>query len=87
MLDILYSIVLLLIIAPLFCILYTLFLIVQRFLRVMMDNLMICIIALLGRTPSINTVLATKISGPGMSSNFYNKMSENKVYMLVESWL
>lgn len=52
-----------------------------------MDNLMICIIALLGRTPSINTCLATKISGPGMSSNFYNKMSENKVYMLVESWL
>lgn len=84
---ILFSVVLLVLIAPLFCLLYTCFLIIQRFFRTMLDNIMVCVIGCLGRTPSIDTFIAKKISGPGMSHNYFNKIAENNVYLLVQSAL
>ena len=39
----------------------------------------------LGRTPSRNTMIAKKISGPGMSKDFYMSINEEDVYVLMRS--
>mgnify|MGYP006995478688 FL=1 len=57
------------VIVPFAAIFYFLFLIIQRIWRTFTDNFMICIIGCLGRTPSRDTAIARKVSGPGMSRN------------------
>lgn len=69
------SILYLFVIAPLVCFLYFLFLLLQRGLRTITDSIMVCLIGCLGRTPRRDTNIATKISGPGMSHNFFMSIS------------
>jgi hypothetical protein len=54
-------------IAPIVAFFYTLFSLIQRGFRTITDAIMITLISKLGRTPSRNTAIAKKISGPGMS--------------------
>ena len=70
-LKILASILFLLIIAPLICLLYIIFLILQRLLRTFTDTIIICFVGCCGRTPSTDTAIAHKISGPGMSRSYF----------------
>jgi len=46
---------------------------------------MLFLIRKLGRTPSRNTAIAKKISGPGMSKSYYMSINEEDVYILVQS--
>lgn len=57
----------LIIISPIVCIFIILFAIVYRIWRTFTDCIMLFLIRTLGRTPSNNTAIAKKISGPGMS--------------------
>lgn len=75
----------LIIISPLIVFLYFILLMIQRFLRSISDGIMLCFIKCLARTPSTNSSMATKISGPGMSRNFYYSINEEDVYILVQS--
>ena len=45
---------------------------------------MLFIIAKLGRTPSKNTAIARKISGPGMSRTYFMSIAEEDVYVLTQ---
>ena len=44
---------------------------IQQIFRRTLDKIMMIIFKYLGRTPSRNTMIAKKISGPGMSKDFY----------------
>lgn len=70
-LSCLFAILFLVVIAPLVCLFYFLFLVLQRVGRTITDTIMVCIIGKLGRTPSRDTAIAKKISGPGMSRNYF----------------
>lgn len=70
-LSCLFAILFLVVIAPLVCLFYFLFLVLQRVGRTITDTIMVCIIGKLGRTPSRDTAIANKISGPGMSRNYF----------------
>jgi len=59
------------VIAPLGAIIVMLFAIFQFLLRTFTDCIMLCLISTCGRTPSNNSAIATKISGPGMSRQYY----------------
>ncbi len=48
---------------------------------------MACLIGCLGRTPSRDTAIAKKISGPGMSRNYFYSISEEDVYILTQAIL
>jgi hypothetical protein len=63
----LFSIIFLILIAPIVALFYILFSLIQRGFRTITDFIMITLISKLGRTPSRNTAIAKKISGPGMS--------------------
>lgn len=80
----LFAIVFLLVIAPLVCLIYFLFLVLQRLGRTIGDTIMVCIIGKLGRTPSRDTAIAKKISGPGMSRNYFFSIAEEDVYVLTQ---
>jgi hypothetical protein len=67
----LFAIVNLIIIAPITTTFYSLFLIIQRGFRTFTDEIMLFLIKHLGRTPSKDTSIARKISGPGMSRGYY----------------
>lgn len=69
-------IILLVVIAPVICFIYFILLVLQRFLRTVTDTIMACLIGCLGRTPSRDTAIAEKISGPGMSRNYFYSISE-----------
>jgi hypothetical protein len=45
--------------------------IIARGFRAVTDAVMLFLIKKLGRTPSRNTAIAKKISGPGMSKEYY----------------
>lgn len=66
----------LVIFTPLIVAAYSLFLIAQKLLRTFTDGIMLVIIGKLGRTPSRDTAIARKISGPGMSRNYYYSINE-----------
>lgn len=74
--KILASILFLIIIAPLLCFLYILFLILQRVLRTFTDAVVVCFVGCCGRTPSTNTAIASKISGPGMSRDYFYSINQ-----------
>ena len=63
---------------------YFIFLVIQRLFRTFTDKVMLCIIAKLGRTPSKNTAIARKISGPGMSRTYFMSIAEEDVYVLTQ---
>lgn len=69
------SILYLLLIAPLVTFFYLLFLLLQRGIRTLTDTIMVCLIGCLGRTPRRDTNIATKISGPGMSNNYFSSIT------------
>ena len=73
-----------LILSPLFSFLYLSFLIVQRVFRTITDKIMLFLISKLGRTPSRDTAIARKISGPGMSRSYFLSIFEDDVYILTQ---
>lgn len=66
----------LLIIAPVRSLAIILFRIFQRVFRGVTDTIMFYLIKFLGRTPSRNTGIAWKISGPGMSKSYFMSIDE-----------
>lgn len=64
------------IVSPIVALFIALFAILQRIFRTITDTIMLCLIRYLGRTPSKNTAIAKKISGPGMSKEFYMSINE-----------
>jgi len=48
---------------------------------------MLFLIKKLGRTPSKDTNIARKISGPGMSRGYYYSIAEEDVYILTQAAL
>jgi hypothetical protein len=87
LLQILFSALSLIIISPLVSLVYFLFLVIQRGFRTFTDAIMIVIIAKLGRTPSRDTSIAKKISGPGTSRGYYCSIAEEDVYVLTQAKL
>lgn len=63
----LFYIISVIILAPIVALFWTIFSVIQRGFRSVTDFIMITLISKLGRTPSRNTAIAKKISGPGMS--------------------
>lgn len=64
-----------------------LFCLIQRGFRTIVDKLMVFLFRKMGRTPSRDTSIAKKISGPGMSKEFYMSINEEDVYVLIRSRL
>ena len=62
-----------------------LYCLLQQLFRRLLDKIMMTIFKHLGRTPSRNTMIAKKISGPGMSKDFYMSINEEDVYVLMRS--
>jgi len=87
LLQVLLAVISFVVISPLFSTLYFLFLVVQRGFRTFTDAIMIVIIAKLGRTPSRDTSIARKISGPGMSRGYFCSIAEEDVYVLTQACL
>lgn len=59
--------------------------VVVNLFRRVFDKIMMCVFTKLGRTPSRDTFVARKISGPGMSKDFYMSINEEDVYILIRS--
>ena len=79
--------VFLVIMTPVVSGLYIMFLMLQRGFRTLTDLIMLVIFKKLGRTPSHNTAIAKKISGPGMSRNYFFSINEEDVYVLTQAAL
>lgn len=57
---------------------------VLRFLfRSLYDKFMFCTVSCCGRSPVRDTGIAWKISGPGLSRQYYQSIKEGDVYVLV----
>jgi len=54
-------------------------------MRKITDSIMLCLLRCCARVPSYDTAIATKISGPGMSNQYYLSILEEDVYILVQS--
>lgn len=76
-----------LILSPILCALYSVFLVIQRAFRTVTDGFMLFVFAKLGRTPSRDTAIAKKISGPGMSRSYFTSINEDDVYVLTQAEL
>lgn len=63
------------------------FCLLQRVFRTLFDKFMLFLFRKVGRTPSRDTSIARKISGPGMSKDFYMSINEEDVYVLMQSKL
>ena len=72
------------VIAPIICFLYSLFLVIQRIFRTVTDIIMLFLIKRLGRAPSRDSVIAKKISGPGMSRKHFMSIDQEDVYILTQ---
>ncbi len=53
-----------------------LFCLIQRIFRMALDKFFLILFRKVGRTPSRDTSIARKISGPGMSKEFYMSINE-----------
>ena len=73
-----------LILSPILVVLYSVFLVVQRIFRTITDKIMLFLISKLGRTPSRNSAIARKISGPGMSRSYFLSIASEDVYVLTQ---
>lgn len=87
LLRLIFTLLNLIVFSPLVCLAYTLYLIIQRGFRTFTDTIMLFIISKLGRTPSRDTAIAKKISGPGMSRSYFYSINEEDVYVLTQSAL
>lgn len=72
---------------PLKTVLLFIFYVTQRMFRRLFDCCLLCCFGTCGRTPSRDTSIARKISGPGMTKDFYMSINEEDVYVLVQSEL
>lgn len=72
---------------PIINAIYFTFLLLQRGIRTVTDAIMFLLIAKIGRTPSRDTAIAKKISGPGLSRNHFFSILEDDVYVLTQSCL
>lgn len=70
-LIILWALLLLCILSPLGSFFALLWVVIRQLFRITFDALILCLIGRLGRVPSHNTSMAWKISGPGMSKEYY----------------
>jgi len=77
----------LLLLAPFLSIFITIWSLISQVFRRSLDKIMMAIFTHLGRTPSRNTLVAKKISGPGMTKDFYMSINEEDVYVLMRSQL
>ncbi len=73
------------VIAPFMAFFMSLFTILRQFFRFSLSKIMVFFIRYLGRTPSRNSAIAQKISGPGMSKQFYMSINEEDVYVLTQA--
>ncbi len=64
-----------------------LFCLIQRGFRTTVDKLFVTLFRKVGRTPSRDTSIARKISGPGMSKEFYMSINEEDVYVIIQARL
>ena len=53
-------------------------------MRTISDNILLCFMSCCGRTPSRDTSMAKKVSGPGMSRNYFFSIAERDVYILTQ---
>ncbi len=67
LITIILQLLLLIILAPFLALINLLYGFFQKIIRTITDKIMLFLISKLGRTPSKNTAIAKKISGPGMS--------------------
>jgi hypothetical protein len=78
---------LLLLLHPLFALFILLFSVVRFLFRTLYDKFMFCTVSCCGRSPVRDTGIAWKISGPGLSRQYYQSVRENDVYVLVTAEL
>lgn len=83
--TILFKIIMAFLLAPIASFFVLLFIVVRRGLRTVTDCILLAMISKLGRTPSRNSAVARKISGPGMSKEYYMSITEEDVYVLTQS--
>lgn len=74
-------------VTPFLMLLFLFLRLMQLILTTIRDKIMYCLIACLGRTPSNDTAMAWKISGPGMARSFYNSVHQEDVYILTQCQL
>jgi hypothetical protein len=73
--------------APLKSLFIFIFCLTQRIFRTAVDKLFVLLFRKVGRTPSRDTSIARKISGPGMSKEFYMSINEEDVYVIIQARL
>jgi hypothetical protein len=66
----------LVVLVPILSLFILLFAIIQRGFRLLADSIMFFLFKKIGRTPSRDTAIARKISGPGMSKSYYMSITE-----------
>ena len=84
---VLFYILTLFIFAPIASASILVFTIFQGVFRGVTDTIMYYLFKFLGRTPSRNTAIAWKVSGPGMSKSYYMSINEEDVYVLTQAEL
>lgn len=70
---------------PIACVFVLLVHILRRGFRTLTDKIMLFLIKHLGRTPSRDTAIAWKISGPGMSKTYFMSIREDNLYVLIQA--
>jgi hypothetical protein len=73
------------IVHPILAILAAVFAVLRHIWSTISDFIMFNIIKLLARTPNHDTKIAWKISGPGMSRQYYDAIREEDIYILVQA--
>lgn len=77
----------LILLVPLISMFIFMFCLIQRVFRATVDKLFVLLFRKVGRTPSRDTSIARKISGPGMSKEFYMSINEEDVYVIIQARL
>jgi len=72
----LFSVLNLVVISPIFTIFLIIYSSLQRLFRTALDSVLLFAFKRVGRTPSRDTNIAKKISGPGMTKDFYMSINE-----------
>lgn len=76
LLIILFSVINLIVISPVLTFFLFIFSSIQRGFRATIDSILVFSFRRVGRTPSRDTNIAKKISGPGMTKDFYMSINE-----------
>jgi hypothetical protein len=75
------------IIHPLLSALFAIWAVIRRTYSTITDEIDFILIKLLARTPSTDSAIAWKVSGPTMSHSYYSSIAEEDVYLLVQAEL